>query len=63
MLRDNYEQNVVLANAHGPGRTACSTLHQRFIRRLERDGQLDRALEFLPDRPADRASGSPPARA
>ncbi|WP_345694185.1 NAD-glutamate dehydrogenase, partial [Streptomyces coeruleoprunus] len=47
VLRNNYAQNVALANAV---RQSSSLLHahQRFMRRLERDGALDRALEFLP---------------
>ncbi len=48
VLRDNYEQNVLLGNArkqsHGMLR-----VHQRFMRSLETRGLLDRALEFLPD--------------
>ncbi|MFD3488319.1 NAD-glutamate dehydrogenase [Streptomyces sp. NPDC058665] len=50
VLRNNYAQNVALANAV---QQAPSLLHahQRFMRRLERDGSLDRQLEFLP---ADR---------
>ena len=47
VLRNNYAQNIALANAVAQ---APSLLHaqQRFMRRLERDGHLDRALEFLP---------------
>ncbi|MFJ9981919.1 NAD-glutamate dehydrogenase [Streptomyces cyaneofuscatus] len=50
VLRNNYAQNVALSNASAQ---APSLLHaqQRFMRRLEKDGALDRALEFLP---ADR---------
>ncbi|GHF60438.1 NAD-glutamate dehydrogenase [Streptomyces sp. NRRL_ISP-5395] len=50
VLRNNYAQNVALSNASAQ---APSLLHaqQRFMRRLERDGALDRGLEFLP---ADR---------
>ncbi|MFF1360604.1 NAD-glutamate dehydrogenase [Streptomyces sp. NPDC058297] len=50
VLRNNYAQNTALANA---GAQAPDLLHahQRFMRRLVRDGNLDRALEFLP---ADR---------
>ncbi|MFJ6796418.1 NAD-glutamate dehydrogenase [Streptomyces sp. NPDC091268] len=48
VLRNNYAQNVALANASAQ---APSLLHaqQRFMRRLGRDGLLDRALEFLPN--------------
>ncbi len=47
VLRNNYAQNVALANSMAQ---APSLLHaqQRFMRRLVRDGKLDRALEFLP---------------
>ncbi|MDN3297524.1 NAD-glutamate dehydrogenase [Streptomyces ficellus] len=47
VLRNNYAQNVALANAV---RQSPSLLHahQRFMRRLGREGKLDRALEFLP---------------
>jgi glutamate dehydrogenase len=48
VLRDNYEQNVLLGNARkqSPG---MLPVHQRFIRSLEARGHLDRGLEFLPD--------------
>ncbi|MFF1559212.1 NAD-glutamate dehydrogenase [Streptomyces sp. NPDC058279] len=47
VLRNNYAQNVALANGSAQ---APSLLHaqQRFMRRLGREGRLDRALEFLP---------------
>uniref|UniRef100_A0AAU2JN65 NAD-glutamate dehydrogenase n=1 Tax=Streptomyces sp. NBC_00049 TaxID=2903617 RepID=A0AAU2JN65_9ACTN len=47
VLRNNYAQNVALSNASAQ---APSLLHaqQRFMRRLENDGRLDRQLEFLP---------------
>ena len=48
VLDDNYAQNVVLGNARA-GSSALITVHQRMIRELERQGLLDRALEFLPD--------------
>jgi glutamate dehydrogenase len=48
VLRDNYEQNVLLGNARKQSH-AMLTVHQRFIRALEGRGVLDRALEFLPD--------------
>ncbi|MFI7586684.1 NAD-glutamate dehydrogenase [Spongisporangium articulatum] len=48
VLRDNYEQNVLLGNAR---RQAVNMLgvHRRFMAWLEEHGKLDRALEFLPD--------------
>jgi glutamate dehydrogenase len=48
VLRDNYEQNVLLGNARRQSH-AMLTVHQRFMRALETRGSLDRALEFLPD--------------
>ncbi len=47
VLRNNYAQNTALANSTAQ---APSLLHaqQRFMRRLTREGALDRALEFLP---------------
>ncbi|MEW2489733.1 NAD-glutamate dehydrogenase [Streptomyces sp. NPDC048411] len=47
VLRNNYAQNTALANSVTQ---SASLLHaqQRFMRRLGRDGHLDRALEFLP---------------
>ena len=48
VLRDNYAQNTALANAvaQAPG---MLNVHARMMRRLEADGHLDRALEFLPN--------------
>ncbi len=48
VLRDNYEQNVVLGNARAQAYPML-TVHQRFIKHLESSGELNRALEFLPD--------------
>ena len=48
VLRDNYEQNILLGNARRQSHPMLS-VHQRFIRALEARGGLDRALEFLPD--------------
>ncbi|MFF3622966.1 NAD-glutamate dehydrogenase [Streptomyces sp. NPDC002467] len=47
VLRNNYAQNTALANASAQ---APSLLHaqQRFMRRLESEGRLNRELEFLP---------------
>ncbi|QES48523.1 NAD-glutamate dehydrogenase [Streptomyces venezuelae] len=47
VLRNNYAQNTALANGIAQ---APSLLHaqQRFMRRLERAGLLNRELEFLP---------------
>ncbi|WP_338036658.1 NAD-glutamate dehydrogenase [Nocardioides caeni] len=47
VLRDNYDQNLALANA---ARNAPSLLHvhEQWMRHLEREGLLDRELEALP---------------
>ncbi|MFJ1645961.1 NAD-glutamate dehydrogenase [Streptomyces sp. NPDC088258] len=50
VLRNNYAQNTALGNALAQAPSLLHA-HQRFMRRLVRDGHLDRALEFLP---ADR---------
>ncbi|MEU0374884.1 NAD-glutamate dehydrogenase [Streptomyces sp. NPDC006283] len=47
VLRNNYAQNTALANAVAQSPSLLHA-HQRFMRRLERDGHLNRALEFLP---------------
>ncbi|MBZ4322216.1 NAD-glutamate dehydrogenase [Streptomyces huiliensis] len=47
VLRNNYAQNVALANAVAQAPSLLHA-HQRIMRRLSRDGHLDRALEFLP---------------
>jgi glutamate dehydrogenase len=47
VLRDNYEQNLALANAmaHAP---SLLHVHEDFMRQLERDGVLNREVEGLP---------------
>jgi hypothetical protein len=47
VLRDNYEQNVLLGNARVQA-LSMLPVHRRFIRLLEKSGELNRALEFLP---------------
>jgi glutamate dehydrogenase len=47
VLRDNYEQNVLLGNARKQS-LAMLPVHQRLLRSLEARGLLDRGLEFLP---------------
>ncbi|MFD5556532.1 NAD-glutamate dehydrogenase [Streptomyces sp. NPDC127068] len=47
VLRNNYAQNVALANAEAQSASLLHA-HQRFMRRLTKDGELDRGLEFLP---------------
>ena len=65
VLKDNYRQNVVLANARA-GASRMISVHQRLIHELARTVGLDRALEGLPDdeeltvrREADRGLTSP----
>jgi glutamate dehydrogenase len=47
VLRDNEDQNRLLGNARQQAGSMLS-VHQRFIRSLEKQGALDRALEYLP---------------
>ncbi|MCX4664186.1 NAD-glutamate dehydrogenase [Streptomyces uncialis] len=47
VLRSNYAQNVALSNAVAQSSSLLHA-HQRFMRKLTKDGDLDRALEFLP---------------
>ncbi|MFC9227194.1 NAD-glutamate dehydrogenase [Streptomyces hygroscopicus] len=47
VLRNNYAQNVALANSVAQAPSLLHA-HQRLMRRLGREGRLDRALEFLP---------------
>jgi glutamate dehydrogenase len=47
VLRDNYEQNVLLGMARKLD-SAMVSVHRRVIEALEASGELDRAIEFLP---------------
>ncbi|MCF6472993.1 NAD-glutamate dehydrogenase [Nonomuraea sp. MG754425] len=47
VLRDNYAQNVVLAGARTQS-VEMLHIHARYLRKLERDGLVNRELEFLP---------------
>jgi glutamate dehydrogenase len=47
VLRDNYEQNVLLGNARAQEH-GMLPVHTRLIHWLEERGDLDRELEFLP---------------
>ena len=49
VLRDNYEQNLAIANAvaHAP---SLLHVHEDFMRRLEQAGTLDREIEGLPSK-------------
>ena len=57
VLRDNYEQNLALANAeaHAP---SLLHVHEEWMRALEKRGVLNRDLEGLPD----HAPGAAPPR-
>ena len=48
VLRDNYLQTQSMTMMRGRGVSALDS-HVRFMRGLERAGQLDREIEFLPD--------------
>ncbi|MFD3726030.1 NAD-glutamate dehydrogenase [Streptomyces sp. NPDC058671] len=48
VLRNNYAQNTALANAVAQSPSLLHA-HQRYMRRMGRDGNLDRSLEFLPN--------------
>ena len=47
VLKSNYRQNIALANAAAQA-PALLHVHQDWVRRLEKQGLLDRQLEFLP---------------
>ncbi|GAA3755919.1 NAD-glutamate dehydrogenase [Streptomyces tremellae] len=47
VLRNNYAQNTALAAAVAQSSDMLHA-HMRFMRRLEREGHLDRDIEFLP---------------
>ncbi|HET7357312.1 MAG TPA: NAD-glutamate dehydrogenase [Nocardioidaceae bacterium] len=49
VLRDNYEQNLALANAAAQAPSLLH-VHEDWLQRLERHGLIDRGLEFLPSR-------------
>ncbi|MFZ3570204.1 NAD-glutamate dehydrogenase [Streptomyces sp. BH097] len=48
VLRNNYAQNTALANSCAQAPSLLHA-HQRFMRRLGKQGHLDRGLEFLPN--------------
>ncbi len=54
VLRDNYEQNVLLGNARHQA-SGMLSVHARLMKMLEAKGELDREIEFLPDTGGDRA--------
>ena len=64
VLRNNYLQTQALAAAESQAASLLE-VHSRLIRRLERDGELDRAIEFLPgtEEIAERLAGGEGLRA
>ena len=60
VLRDNYQQSQAISVAAEQAAEEHDRL-ARFMRALERQGRLDRAVEFLPDAAAMRARGAEPA--
>ncbi|MFB4313274.1 NAD-glutamate dehydrogenase [Actinomadura sp. 21ATH] len=48
VLRDNYAQNVVLAATRAQAPSMLH-VHARYLRKMERDGEINRSLEALPD--------------
>ena len=51
VLRDNYEQNALLGNSRANA-AIMLPVHERLMETLEARDELDRDLEFLPDRSA-----------
>jgi glutamate dehydrogenase len=47
VLRDNFEQNVLIGNARAQ-QASMAPVHIRLMRWLEERGELDRSIEFLP---------------
>ena len=56
VLRHNYQQSQAISVAEAQAAEEHDRL-ERFMRALERQGRLDRAVEFLPDPAAMRARG------
>ena len=56
VLRHNYQQSQAVSVAEAQGPEEHDRL-ERFMRALERQGKLDRAVEFLPEPPAMRTRG------
>ena len=51
VLRNNYQQTLALSLAQSRG-TEDMDYARRFMQKLEKEGRLDRAVEFLPDNAA-----------
>src|SRR5829696_5995400 len=56
VLRHNYQQSQAISVAEEQAGEEHDRL-ERFMRALERNGRLDRAVEFLPDSPTMRTRG------
>jgi glutamate dehydrogenase len=56
VLRHNYQQSQAISVAEGQAGEEHDRL-ERFMRALERNGRLDRAVEYLPDSLAMRTRG------
>ncbi len=56
VLRHNYQQSQAISVAEEQAAEEHDRL-ERFMRALERNGRLDRAVEFLPDSAAMRTRG------
>ena len=56
VLRHNYQQSQAISAAEAQAGEEHDRL-ERFMRALERNGRLDRAVEFLPDSAAMRTRG------
>jgi glutamate dehydrogenase len=56
VLRHNYQQSQAISVAEAQAGEEHDRL-ERFMRALERNGRLDRAVEFLPDSPTMRTRG------
>jgi glutamate dehydrogenase len=56
VLRHNYQQSQAISMAEAQAAEEHDRM-ERFMRSLERQGRLDRAVEFLPDTAAMRARG------
>ena len=57
VLRDNYEQNLALANA-AANAPSLLHVHEDWMRQLEKRGVLNRELEGLPSDPPGQAGCS-----
>ena len=61
VLDDNRDQTLALMIAREQALPMVN-VHARYLDSLEAEGLLDRELEFLPDRQADRRAAEPRQR-